>query len=260
MTVTTDRPPAPVLQSLTSSDLSDALRAGFNDFLKAPGFGFFFGGVFSILGILISYLLIVHASSYWVIPIACGFPLIGPFAAVGLYEISRRIEANEPLEWRGILGAVLREGGSQLPSYAFVVMFFYLVWMYLAHLVFALSFGLQPLTNIMSSPDILFTSHGITMLVVGTVVGGVLAGLLFAVSVVSVPMLVDRDIDIVSAMIASFNSVILNQAVMLKWAAILALSIGVAMVPFFLGMLVVFPVLGHASWHLYRRSVAPLNV
>ena len=259
MTITADRPPAPVLQTLTADDVSQALRAGFDDFLKAPGFGFFFGGVFSILGILISYLVIAHASIYWVIPLACGFPLIGPFAAVGLYEISRRLEKGEELDWPGILSAVRHGGASQLPSYAFVVIFFFLVWMYLAHLVFALSFGLQPLTNVLSSTEILFTGPGLTMLFFGTIVGGGLAALLFMVSVISVPMLVDRDLDIVSAMIASFNGVMMNQAVMLRWAVIIALAIGVAMVPFFLGMLVVFPVLGHASWHLYRRAVAQLD-
>lgn len=259
MTVTTDRPPTPVLQTLSQDDLRAALSAGFADFMKAPLYGFFFGGVFSIGGILVSWLLIVHASSYWVLPIAAGFPLIGPFAAVGLYEISRRIEAGEPLNWSGVLGAVIRQGRLQLPSYAFVVLFIYLIWVYLAHLVFALSFGLKPLTNVMTSADLLMTSEGITMLVVGTIVGGGLAALLFAVSVIAVPMLVDRDIDVVTAMVTSVQSALMNQKTMILWGGIIAVSIAVAMVPLFLGMLVVFPVLGHTSWHLYRRAVAPIG-
>ncbi|MBY8976528.1 DUF2189 domain-containing protein [Rhodobacteraceae bacterium NNCM2] len=257
MSQSTKKPAAPVLKPLGVDNILYALRAGFADFTRAPLYGLFFGAVFSVIGIIVSWLLIVHASSYWVLPIAAGFPLIGPFAALGLYEVSRRLEAGEALTWSGVLGAVRRESRFQLPSYAFVVLFIYLIWVYLAHLIFALSFGLKPMTNVMTSADILLTGPGITMLLVGTLVGGALAVVLFAVSAVSVPMLLDRDIDIVSAMVASVRLVLQNQKAMLLWGAIIAISVAVAMIPLFLGMIVVFPVLGHASWHIYRQGVAP---
>lgn len=245
------------LNSITGTDIIEALKAGIADMARAPALSLFFGAVFSGLGVLISYLLIIHASSYWVLPIAAGFPLVGPFAAVGLYEISRRIETGEPLGWGVVLGAVVRQGRLQLASYAFVTLFIFLIWVYLAHLIFALSFGLKPLTNVMSSSELLFTATGLTMLTAGTIVGGAISAFLFSISVTAVPMLLDRDIDVVTAMVHSVRSVLRNQGAMLLWGAIIAVLSVLAMAPLFIGMILVFPVLGHASWHVYRRAVAP---
>lgn len=259
MTAATAAPQRPVLNSITMADLRAALAAGMRDFARARFKSLFFGAVFSGIGIVISYLLVFAGSSYWVLPVAAGFPLIGPFAAIGLYEISRRLEAGEPLDWSGIFGAVVRGGRTQLASYAFVALFVFLIWVYLAHLIFALSFGLKPLTNVMTSADLMFSGAGMTMLGVGTLVGGVIAAMLFAISVTAVPMMLERDIDIVSAMIASVRTVLMNRGPMVAWGLIIAVACALAMLPLFLGMILVFPVLGHASWHLYRRAVAPAD-
>lgn len=249
--------PKPVLTTnkLAISDIRAALAAGFSDFRRAPAFGLFFGLIFSAVGILIFMQMVVWGSSYWVLPIAAGFPLIGPFVAVGLYEVSRRIETGAPLDWAEILGVIKGEGRRQIPSLAFVALFFFLIWVYLAHLIFALSFGLKPLTNVMSSYDILLSSEGLTMLFAGTIVGAGLAFLLFAITVIAAPLLLDQDIDVVTAMITSFQTVTGNLPVMLFWAAVIGVLTGLAMLPLFLGMVVIFPILGHASWHLYRRAL-----
>lgn len=254
-------PPAapPVIRDIGFDTVSAALHAGLRDFRRAPGFGLFFGTVFSAIGILIFLQLAVLGSSYWVLPVMAGFPLVGPFAAVGLYDVSRRLERGERPDWRSVLTVVAQERGRQIPSMAFVALFLFLVWVYFAHLIFALSFGLKPLTNIMTSPAILLSLEGIVMLVVGTLVGGGLALVLFAISVVSVPMLLDREIDVVSAMIASVGAVARNKGPMLAWGAVVAGLSALAMLPFFLGMLVIFPILGHASWHLYRLTVVPAD-
>ncbi|MEM7212058.1 MAG: DUF2189 domain-containing protein, partial [Pseudomonadota bacterium] len=247
----------PDVRAITPQDVSDALRAGVADLAAGSVYSLFFGVVFSTLGILIWFLLVFEGSSYWALPLAAGFPLIGPFAAVGLYEISRRREKGEPLSWPAVLGAVVREGKFQVPSYAFIVLFVFLIWVYLAHLVFALSFGLKPLTNVMTSFDLLFSSTGITMLVVGTIVGGAIATFLFVISVVSVPLLMDRDIDVVTAMITSVRAVAASPQPMLIWGVALAGICVLGMLPLFLGMIIAFPILGHASWHLFRKAVEP---
>ena len=250
--------PWPVIRTITRADVTAALMAGLGDIARAPTYSLFFGLVFSVIGIAITYMLAVVGSSYWALPLAAAFPLIGPFAAVGLYEVSRRLEAGEPLSWGAVLGAVVREGRFQLPSYAFVTLFVLLVWVYLAHLIFALSFGLKPLTNVMSSAEILLSPEGIAMLIGGTIVGGAIAILLFCISVIAVPMLLDRDIDVVSAMVASVQAVIRNTGPMLFWGVIIVLACVLAMLPLFLGMILVFPALGHTSWHLFRRTVEPV--
>lgn len=257
MTTASPAAPMPRARPLGREDLGAALRAGMADFRRAPAFGLFFASVFSAIGIVICLQLVVWQSSYWVLPIAAGFPLVGPFLAVGLYEVSRRIGEGEPLDWAAVIGMPVRERSRQIPSMAFVALFFYLVWVYMAHLIFALSFGLKPLTNVTSSPALLLSPEGIFMLAAGTAVGGALAFLLFAVSVFSIPMLLDREIDVVTAMVASARAVLENRGTMILWGAVVAGASVVAMLPLFLGMLVVFPVLGHASWHLYRRAFAP---
>ena len=256
MTHIGEAPEVPELNTISTQDVSDAFWRGVSDFTRAPAFGLFFGCIFSIIGIVIYLQMFVLGTTYWALLLAAGFPLIGPFVAVGLYEVSRRMESGEALEWAEILTIATRPN-SQIPSMAFVALFFFLVWVYLAHLVFALTFGLKPLTNVMSSPDILFSSAGITMLLVGSLVGAALAFLLFAVTVIGVPILLDRPLDVVTAMITSFRAVAANPQPMLAWAAIIAVLTFVAMVPFFLGMIIVFPILAHASWHMYRKIVSP---
>ena len=219
MTEATQVPPLPEISDLGFDDVLAALRAGFGAFFRAAYFGLFFGGVFSMIGIVIFLQLIVWGTSYWVLPIAVGFPLLGPFLAVGLYEVSRRIQENEPLDWAAILTVPLQPKARQVPGITFVALFVYLIWVYLAHLIFALSFGLKPLTNVMTSTDLLFTQTGIVMLTAGTLVGGALASFLFAISAVSVPMMLDREIDVVTEMITSVRVVLRNKGPMLLWGA-----------------------------------------
>jgi len=256
MTETAEVHAVPQLRSLSTDDVVASLKAGFADFLRAPAFGVFFGGLFSAIGIVIWLQFLVWESSYWVLPIAAGFPLVGPFLAVGLYEVSRELTRGVPLDWVKVIRVPVAEGRRQIPWMAFVALFFYLVWVYMAHLIFALSFGLKPLTNVMSSHALFLTREGITMLIIGSAVGGALALLLFAVSVISIPMMLDREVDVVTAMVLSFRSVLENKGPMLFWGLIVAVMSLIAMVPLFLGMLIVFPILGHASWHLYTRAVA----
>jgi len=246
----------PKIGAVAFKDITAALSAGIKDFRKAPSFGLFFSAFYVVGGWLIYLELAVRGSEIWVIPIALGFPLLAPFAAVGLYEVSRRLEAGEALKWSKILGVVVRQKDRQFPSIAMVIIMVFMFWVFVAHLVFALFMGLQPMTNIMTNwQDTLFTSEGLTMLAVGSGVGAVLSFVLFSLTVVSLPMLLDRELDFITAMICSFQLVMANPVPMLAWGLLIAVLTLAGMALYFLGLLVVLPVLGHATWHLYRGAM-----
>lgn len=247
--------PAPSVKRLSREDVRDALKAGLADFQRAPVYGLFFGAVFSLAGIAIAWALFQGEAGVWIFPVAAGFPLVGPFAAVGLYEVSRRMETGEPLAWRPVLLAGFRQGNSQLPFFAVFTVFAFLAWIVLARVIFAVSFGTASMTNVTSSLEILFTDQGLIMLCVGTVVGAALAALLFSISVIGVPLLLDRDIDVVTAIITSLRATVENREAMLRWGAVVGGLTVVAMLPLFLGMVLVFPTLGHTSWHIYRKTI-----
>ena len=257
MTDTTAPKPMPEIAELHFSDLKVALGKGLSDFRQAPIYGIVFGAIFAALGVVLYLQFVVWQSDISIVPLAAGFPLIGPFVAVGMYEVSRLIERGESVSWLSVMQAIYAERKRQIPSIAFVVLFIFLIWVYMAHLVFALSFGLKPLTNVMTSTDILFTREGFTMLALGTIVGGFLSFILFSITVIGIPLLVDREIDVVTAMITSFSLVLNNMVVMLSWGAIITVLLLIAMIPMFFGLVIVLPILGHATWHLYRLAVLP---
>lgn len=243
------------INTVTLEDIKASLAAGWADFKAAPMFGLFFSAVYVLGGIAMVYILLATGKTWATLPIVVGFPLVGPFAAVGLYEVSRRMQVNEPLEWGAVLGVVVRERSRQMPSIAAVILIFFLFWNFLAHMIFALFLGLQVMTNVTSSFDVFLTSNGLLMLLVGTAVGAVLSFILYAITVVSLPLLLDAEVDFVTAMIKSFSAVTENIGPMLIWAVIVGVLLLLAMIPAFLGLLIVLPLLGHATWHLYQRAL-----
>lgn len=251
------RPPAmPDVRTLTWADLRASLAAGWSDFIHAPLFGLFFGGIYAVGGLLMLLFLIVLDTPWMIIPLAVGFPLVGPFVAVGLYEVSRRRQAGEPLKWGGVLSVVFQQRNRQLGWTAFVVLFIFWVWIYQVRLLLALFLGFQSFASIGGFLSVVTsTVEGLTFLAVGTCVGAFLAFVLYATSVITMPLLLDRDIDLVSAMIVSFKTIHKNPVVMIGWGVLITVLTAIALAPAFLGLLVVLPVLGHATWHLYCRAV-----
>jgi uncharacterized membrane protein len=245
--------PLPEIARVTVPELLAALRAGARDFGRAPMFGVFFSAFYVAIGL---GLTILGASTFvWTLVLALGFPLVAPFAAVGLYEVSRKLETDQPLVWRDILGVVIREKDRQIPWIGAILVIVFLFWSFFAHMLFALFMGLSTLTNISSSYEAFLTPTGITMLATQVVVGGAVAFLVFSLTVVSLPLLLEREVDFVTAMLHSMRTVAQSLPVMLLWAAIIATLLFVGMIPYFLGLFVVLPILGHATWHLYRRAL-----
>ncbi|MDM7458422.1 MAG: DUF2189 domain-containing protein [Paracoccus sp. (in: a-proteobacteria)] len=243
--------PEPVRIGL--ADLRSALASGWRDFRRAPAFGLLFSAFYVLGGLVLAAVALAIGQDWWLIPFILGFPLIAPFAAVGLYEVSRRIELAEPLDWSQVIRVVIAQKDRQIPSMAMVILLMFMFWVFVAHTVFAVFFGTVSLTHVTSSIALLTEPRGLVMLLVGTVIGAGFAFALFSFTVVGLPLLLDVETDFISAIITSIEAVRLNFSVLMTWAALIAAMLFVAMLPVFLGLFVVMPVLGHASWHLYRR-------
>jgi uncharacterized membrane protein len=246
----------PVVNTVGMDDLLGALGAGINDFRTAPSYGLFFGGIYAGGGWLLIMMLLYLDLPYLVYPLAAGFALIAPFVACGFYVVSQRLEDDEPLNWSVVLGTVRIMCGQELGWMALVTGFSLFIWMDIAAL---LSFGFMgfQLFSFSDLVELIFTTPlGLMFLFVGNLAGAIIAFAVFSYSVVSIPMLFHRKVDFVTAMITSVRLVIHNPRVMAVWCIIIAALMAVSLLSGLIGLVVTLPVLGHATWHLYRRGVA----
>ena len=231
------------------------LAAGWRDMCAAPLVSAFYG----VLAVVSSFVLVAGLAMmemhYLVLPMAAGFMLVGPVLAVGLYETSRLLERGEPVTPRAVLGAY-RRNGTQIAGLGVVLMLALLAWIRVALLVFALFFSSEPPALDQLVDRVFFSSHTIPFLLTGTVVGAVIAAAVFAVGAVSLPMLLDRETDVFTAMATSAEAVRRNGRAMLVWAALVALFTAASIATAFLGLAIAFPLIGHATWHCYRDLAA----
>lgn len=249
----------PTVKKLTARDITASLKAGYSDFLARPVMSGFFGLFYAAFGILFVWCLIWLGKTWMIIPAAIGFPLVAPFAAAGLYEMSRRMQARQSFGWSDILTVMAHQRKREMGWMAFVTLFIFWVWFYQFRILLVIILQDAGFSDINGFLSVVFsTPEGWLFLTIGTLVGAFLSTVLFSVTVVAMPMLLDReDTDFVTAMITSIKVVTENPVVMLTWAAIISVTMLVSMLPLFLGLIVSLPILGHTTWHLYQRALTP---
>ncbi|MHA1529834.1 MAG: DUF2189 domain-containing protein [Alphaproteobacteria bacterium] len=246
----------PRVRAATRDDLVSALRAGWDDFRAMPAYGLSVGVLYMLGGWLA---LAAFEAQEWrglTFPVVAGFALVGPFCVVILYEISRRRERGLPFGWRDAGDMIRATGRRQIMFLGFILMFWLAVWSRVGTVVYFVHFGLHPAPFWELLPEFVSTARGISFVIVGHAFGAMFAAVAFSISVVAFPFLLDRDADFITAMVTSFRTVRASPLVMLGWAVFIGAALAVASAPLFIGLPLVLPLLGHASWHLYRRLVA----
>jgi uncharacterized membrane protein len=242
---------AVVLRPLSVRDPLRWLARGFRDFRRCPLLGLFYGGCFVAMGWAI--VKVYETAPAYVMALCAGFLLAGPFLSLGLYRASQRLERGEPPHFADSLFAWQTRTGT-LAIFGFVLLILELLWGRATLVIFALTFDGMP--DLRSSFAALLDPANLGFTLAWLCVGAIFAGLIYAVSVVSMPMILDRPVDAITAGITSMRLVLTQTRVMLLWGATITVLVVIAMLPGFAGLLIVGPVLGHASWHAYRGAVA----
>lgn len=231
------------------------LEAGWRDLMASPAIGFFYGGLIVLASWALVLLLLAAGAAWAVLPAIAGFFLVAPVIAAGLYETSRRREAGEPVSLGAAFGA-FRRNAPQLALMGAVLLLINLFWVRVAGLLFAVFFGLGFSPSIEALPAALLRSEQLlAFLLIGTGIGFVFAAVAFAVAAVSIPMLVDREVSAIEAVVVSIRATLDNWRAMAFWAGLIVVLTAIALVPFFLGLALVLPLIGHATWHAYRDLV-----
>jgi uncharacterized membrane protein len=230
------------------------LSAGWHDLRRAPAVSLTYGALISLVSFGLTIGLYHLGLLYLLLPLIAGFMFLGPLIAVGLYEVSRRLEAGEPVTFGAAVFA-WRRNFPQIAGMGLVLMLFMLLWIRLATLIFALCFSATPASWEALINIVFFSLDGIPFLAVGTAVGGFLAAFAFGISAISLPLLLDRDIGAIEAIALSLEATFRNWKVMIGWAGLIALFTFGGLVTGYLGLTVTLPLIGHASWHAYRDLI-----
>jgi uncharacterized membrane protein len=248
----------PVIRRISVSDLWTALAKGWDDFTAMPSHAIFLCLVYPIIGLGLAALTFGYALVPLLFPLAAGFALLGPFAAMGLYELSRRREVGVGVTASDALNVLSSPSIGAIAALAILLTAIFLIWVAVAHAIYVAHFGYgSPHSIRQFLHDVFMTEKGWSMIVIGNAVGFLFAVVVLTISVVSFPLLLDRDAGAAGALLTSVRAVLANPLPMALWGLIVAALLALGSLPLFLGLPVVLPVLGHATWHLYRRTVEP---
>jgi uncharacterized membrane protein len=253
-----ESPAYPIVRKIGAADLKDAVAKGIDDFLAMPTHVIFLAVIYPVVGVLLAAITFGHDLMPLFFPLAGGFALIGPFAAIGLYELSRQRERGVEVSWKHAFGLLRYPSLDAIAAMGMVLMIVFLIWLATAQLLYQSLFGYgspQSISQFLS--DILTTSAGWTLIIAGNGIGFLFAALALTISVVSFPLLLDRDVGAIVAMHTSVRAVLRNPLMMAAWGLFVAGALVIGSLPFLVGLAVVLPVLAHSTWHLYRKVVEP---
>ena len=256
-----DRIAHPAIRNIDMADLADALRKGLDDFLDKPSHVVFLCVIYPIMGVVLAAWTSGNNALPMLFPLMSGFALLGPFAAIGLYEISRRREAGLDTSWRHALDVRHSPAIPAIVAVGMLLFAVFITWLLTARYLYISLFGdAVPLSIGGFMSEILGTERGWTLILLGNAIGFVFAAFVLCTTVVAFPILLDRDVGAWEAIVTSFRAVMTNPLPMAVWGIIVAVCLAIGSLPLFAGLAVVIPVLGHATWHLYRKVVeAPRN-
>ena len=248
----------PAVRSIGVRDLRDALAMGLQDFWAMPTHVIFLGLIYPVIGLVLFRAMFGYDLIPLLYPLAAGFPLVGPLAAIGLYELSRRRELGLDTSWKHAVDIVHSPSLQSIAALGFLLLVLVGVWLAVAQAIYEANFGSdEPLKLMDFVQRVLTTPEGYKLIIVGNAVGFLFAALAFCLSVVSFPLLLDRNVGVSVAIATSIRAVLHNPVAMTLWAVFVAGLLVIGSLPFFLGLAIVVPVLGHSTWHLYRKLIEP---
>lgn len=248
--------PAPTIRRIGAADIRDALAKGFDDFGAYRSDVIFLCIAYAVVGLVASQFLFGMALLPLLFPLASGFAIVGPFAAIGLYEMSRQRERGVGVNWKNAFDVLQAPAFGALALLGAILIIVFLAWLAAAWLIFEGTLGPWLPSSVGTfAYDALMTDPGRAMIIAGIGVGFLFALVAMAISVVAFPLLLDHDVGLDTAIKTSVRAVLSNPGPMALWGLIVAAALVAGSVPFFVGLAVVLPVLGHATWHLYRKLV-----
>jgi uncharacterized membrane protein len=248
----------PAIRNIEPADLKEALKKGVDDFKEMPTHLAFLGLIYPVFGICLAALTFTENALPLLFPLVSGFALVGPLAAVFLYELSRRRELGLDTSWERMFDVLRSPSLPAILALGFVLMGIFVAWLLCAQALYQWLYGPSaPESYTAFLSEVLTTRRGWTLIVLGHAAGFVFAAVVFTISVFSFPLLLDRDCGAACAVQTSVKAVLANPKTMTVWAIILAALLMIGSAPLLVGLALVMPILGHASWHLYRRTVEP---
>jgi len=248
----------PTVRSIRLTDLGEVLRKGAADFWAMPTHLFFLGLLYPIVGLVLARLAFGYDVLPLLFPLVAGFALVGPLTALGLYEISRRRELGLEITWKDAFGVFRSPSLPAIAALGLLLLAIFFVWLAVANALYVATFGYVPAASVPDFLNRIFTTPaGWTLIILGNGIGFLFALVVLVISVVSFPLLLDRKVSPAVAILTSLRTVAANPIAMAAWGLVVAALLVLGSLPLFVGLAIVVPILGHATWHLYRKVVAP---